>query len=324
LAASPEQRPELLKHMPDAIFLVESLPSDVARVLVRAADYRLVPLPFAEAFSLAELNDADAATTRLEPALIQSTQIPPYLYQVTPAVPERGCPTLGTSLLLVAHKDVPADAVYQLLKTIHESHFAMISHPQPLAGATPEYPLHRGAVAYRDRDQPLLSRELLDVLAKLITVWVFVCATGFAARRYFLRCPTQRFAYYLQELTRLDLVARGISDDPEAPQGPLQRVAYLEDKLSRLKAQMIQELSDAKLCHEGALGTVLSLISDTRASLNAQRLNLEGGRDSDGHHAAPGPQEQQGRLSGQPSRPPGEGPENERREGHRSGPAFIA
>jgi hypothetical protein len=287
LSAAPlEQRPELLKQMPDAIFLVESMPSDVARVLVRAADYRLVPLPFAEAFSLAELNDS-AAATRLEPGFIKPALIPPYLYQATTAIPERGCLTLGSSSLLVAHKDVPAEAVSQLLKTIYESHFAVLTHPQPLSGASPEYPLHPGAISYRDRDQPLVSRELLDVLAKLITLWVFLSATCYALRRYFLRDPTKRLVHYLREFTALDLVARGIADDPEAPRDTVKLVAYLEDKLSRLKAQMIQEFSDAKLYREGAMGTVMSLISDTWASLNAQRSGLAGAGEFDGCCATP-------------------------------------
>jgi hypothetical protein len=59
-------------------------------------------------------------------------------------------------------------------------------------------------------------------------------------------------------------------------------VAYLDDKLSRLKAQMIQEFTDTKLYREGAMGTVMSLISDTRASLNAQRAKLEGLWESTG------------------------------------------
>jgi TRAP-type uncharacterized transport system substrate-binding protein len=291
LSASAGQRSDLLQQLPDAIFLVESMPSDVAQVLVRAAGYRLVALPFAKAFSMAELNDTGAAMTQLEPGLIKSIQIPPYLYQVTPAVPEGGCPTLGTSLLLVAHKDVPAGAVYQLVKTIYESHFAILAHPQPLSGSSPEYPLHRGAAAYRDRDQPMVSRELLDVFAKLITLWVSLSATSYALSRYFFRDPMKRFVYYLREFTQLDLVARGITDDAEAPEEPTKRVAYLEDKLSRLKAQMIQEFSDTKLYREGTMGTVMSLISDTRASLNAQRAKQERVRKSDSDTTTQNPQE---------------------------------
>jgi TRAP-type uncharacterized transport system substrate-binding protein len=281
LAASPGQGPDLRQQLPDAIFLVESMPSDVAQVLVRAADYRLVALPFAEAFSLAELNDASTAGAQLEPGFIKSTEIPPYLYQVMPAVPERVCHTLGTSLLLVAHKDVPEDAVYQLLRTIYESHFAILAHPQSLSSSSPEFPLHRGAVAYRDRDQPIVSRELLDMLAKLTTFWVFISATCYGLSRSFFRDPTKRFVYYLREFTQLDLVARGITDDPEAPGQPVKRVAYLEDKLSRLKAQMIEEFADTKLYREGTMATVMSLISDTRASLNAQRTKLKRVPDSD-------------------------------------------
>jgi TRAP-type uncharacterized transport system substrate-binding protein len=300
LAAAPaQQRIRLRKQLPDAIFLVESMPSDVAGILIRAADYRLVPLPFAEAFSLTELNDTSATGAQLEPGFIKSTCIPPYLYQVSPAVPQRPCPTLGTCLLLVAHKDVPAAAVSELLKTIYESHFAILTHPQSLNDASPELPLHPGTVAYRDRDQPMVSRELLDVLAKLITLWVFASATCFALRRYFLCDPTRCFVYYLREFTHLDLVARGITEDPEAPRLAHQRVAYLEDKLSRLKAQMIQEIADTKLYREGTMGTVMSLISDTRASLNAQRAMLEVTAEWGGYPPAPMPQEQEPKPNGQ-------------------------
>jgi TRAP-type uncharacterized transport system substrate-binding protein len=302
LAAPPSQRAELRKQLPDAIFLVESMPSDVAQVLIRAADYRLVPLPFAEAFALTDLNDASPATMQLEPGFIKATDIPPYLYQVTPAVPRRHCPTLGTSLLLVAHKDVPTESVNQLLKTIYESHFALATHPQPLSSTSPEFPLHPGAVAYRDRDQPLVSRELLDSLAKLATFWVFLSATCFAVRRCFLRDPTKRFVYYLREFTQLDLVARGITADTAAPTEPIQRVAYLEDRLSRLKAQMIEEFSDCKLYREGTMATVMSLISDTRASLNAQRAKLDGGSEGHGDHAAQASQDPPSSRNGQPSR----------------------
>jgi hypothetical protein len=195
-------------------------------------------------------------------------------------------------LLLVAHMDVPADAVREMLKTIYEGHFALLTQPQSLSDASPELPLHGGAVAYRDRDKPLVPKELLDVLAKLITLWVFASATCFALSRYFLRDPTRCFVYYLREFTHLDLVARGITEDPAAPRLPLQRVAYLEDRLSRLKAQMIQEIADTKLYREGTMGTVMSLISDTRASLNAQRAKLEGREDWGGYPAAAVPQEQ--------------------------------
>jgi TRAP-type uncharacterized transport system substrate-binding protein len=296
LAAPPERRADLVEQLPDAIFLVESMPSDVAQVLIRAADYRLAALPFAEAFSLAEFNDTGTAGARLEPGFIKPDLIPPYMYQVTPAVPDRGCSTLGTSLLLVAHKDVPQDAVYQLVKTVHESHFAIMTHPQSLAGTAPEFPLHPGALAYRDRDQPVVPKEVLDVLAKLVTFWLFISATYYALTRNLLRDPTRRFVHYLREFTQLDLVARGIMGDAEAPAEPAKRVAYLEDKLSRLKAQMINEFSDTKLYREGAMGTVMSLIADTRASLNAQKARQEGVRDVNGDHGVLAPAGAAGRT----------------------------
>src|SRR5262245_37016418 len=53
--------------LPDAAFMVQSLPSPVARHLVTRKDYRIVPLSFAEAFSLDALN-RKAEPSRVEKA----------------------------------------------------------------------------------------------------------------------------------------------------------------------------------------------------------------------------------------------------------------
>jgi len=84
-----------------------------------------------------------------------------------------------------------------------------------------------------------------------------------------------RFVYYLREFTQLDLVIRGITEDPQAPKEPSRQIAFLDDKLSRLKAQMIEEFADTNLYREGAMTTVMALISDARAGLAARLAKAE-------------------------------------------------
>src|SRR5262245_25097482 len=81
--------------LPDAIFLIASLPSSTSMHLVHKHGYRLVPLPFAEAFalgSLAESGDVQssaAAPGNIIKGRIQSVTIPAFTYSVDPPVPDK-------------------------------------------------------------------------------------------------------------------------------------------------------------------------------------------------------------------------------------------
>src|SRR5262249_25416733 len=138
-------------RLPDAVFLVSSLPAPTTNYLVTRHGYRLVPLPFAEAFALRSLVEA-MGDSQLGPAeehivmgRIQATVIPAFTYGVEPAVPEQPLPTLGARLLLVAHQDVPARAVYQLVEATYGAEFGQIVRPAldpKLMDLPPEFPWH--------------------------------------------------------------------------------------------------------------------------------------------------------------------------------------
>jgi TRAP-type uncharacterized transport system substrate-binding protein len=101
-------------RLPDAIFLVASLPAPTVTALVSKHGYRLVPLPFAEAFALqslaqpAEDASASAKEEHVVRGRVQAVAIPPFTYGLEPAVPQTALPTLGTRLLLVVFGWRPA------------------------------------------------------------------------------------------------------------------------------------------------------------------------------------------------------------------------
>jgi TRAP-type uncharacterized transport system substrate-binding protein len=115
-------------RLPDAILLVSSLPSEMTKHLVCERDYRLVPMSFGEAFSLDGLRADDghapaAEGSRIVRGRVQAVVIPAFTYQVEPPVPATALPTLGTRLLLVAHKDVNAGAVQRLVDAVYSTEF---------------------------------------------------------------------------------------------------------------------------------------------------------------------------------------------------------
>ena len=108
-------------RLPDAVFMVSLLPSRVAKALVSRHDYRLVPLPFGEAFSLDGLSSdggpspPEAPRDAIRREDVIDAAIPAFTYGIRPAVPPETVPTMGARMLLVAPRRrrpggrVPAD-----------------------------------------------------------------------------------------------------------------------------------------------------------------------------------------------------------------------
>jgi hypothetical protein len=68
-------------------------------------------------------------------------------------------------------------------------------------------------------------------------------------------------------VSHIELVARGQEPDALAPVDPTARRLYLEDKLLDLKSRALQEFADGGLKGEGLMSGIVSLVNDTRSSL---------------------------------------------------------
>jgi TRAP-type uncharacterized transport system substrate-binding protein len=74
-------------RLPEAVFLVSTMPANAARFLVQKRDYRLVPLPFGEAFALESLTPPGSAPPpeqRIDKARTSATTIPAFTYGLDP------------------------------------------------------------------------------------------------------------------------------------------------------------------------------------------------------------------------------------------------
>lgn len=111
VAASLAGEPLSMDDLPDAVFIISSVPSEVARQLVLVGGYGLVPLKFGPAFSLVSVNEATDDDDRIAQTFIRTTEIPAYASSVSPPVHENTSLTLGTELLVVAGDTVPDDVI---------------------------------------------------------------------------------------------------------------------------------------------------------------------------------------------------------------------
>jgi hypothetical protein len=269
---------QALETLPDAALFLSVPPSLLARKLVAVAGYRMVSLPFVEAYDLDRLNLHDPQATLdsevVDRSWIVATTVPPQLYNGDPPVPPEPCRTVGTWLLLVAYAPSDPEAVARLLEVLYESPLSGLIQPPPLRDQVPQFELHDGTELYLRRRQPLMTPELMSHLGRLLGgLGAFV--SGIIAFYGFLRIlQLRRFESYYQEVRRIAQVARGVEHDPGTPVEPEARRAYLLDQLDNLKIEATRDFAEGGLRGEGLLAGVIALVNDTRSSLVAGNRTL--------------------------------------------------
>lgn len=273
-------------RLPDAAFMVTSLPSPVARHLVTAHNYRVVPLDFGEAFSLdvlARLGAEPAKGHRVEKSYVYDTVIPAYTYGVEPPVPAQPVRTLGTRLLVVAHKSTDARSIEKLLDTVLNTPFVQVSRPPlspKLLDLPPEFELHAGAVAYQERRKPLITADVIDYSEKVVAIAATLVGgvwflgkglTHLAARR-----RQKRFRRYLLAVAKIEQQALELEQRAKLD---LKKLLLLQGWLNDLKNEAINKFASGELQGEQLIAGFLTLVNDTRGYVARlilhQRDNLE-------------------------------------------------
>jgi TRAP-type uncharacterized transport system substrate-binding protein len=264
-------------RLPDAIFLYSTLPSPTVTYLVTRHHYRLVALPFAEAFALRSLaepvegNDQQPHHAHIVMGRIQAVTIPAFTYGIEPAVPEKPLPTLGARLLLVAHKDVPARAVFQLVEATYGAEFGQIVNPPldaKLMDLPPEFPWHGGSELYQRRNAPLLSGEIMDSAHKGVAILAAAVSGLFVLWQWYKQRAHggwgKGFHHYIAQVTRLE--ERLIGSGPGRSLAVAELLA-LKDQLARIKIQALDDFARGGEAGKELFSGFLTHLHDVRDRL---------------------------------------------------------
>jgi TRAP-type uncharacterized transport system substrate-binding protein len=308
-------------RLPDAVFIVSSLPSRTAKVLVTRHGYRLVPLRFGEAFALEALSNEErrgrSQRHRIDKGRTFAATVPAFTYSVEPPVPAAPLPSLGNRLLLVAHKDVAPQAVLQLVEAVYATEFARIIRPAldpKLMEAPPEFPWHAGARLYQERNQPLVSGELVEYAHKALAI-AGAAASGLVVLWQWVKLRNQslrgeEFKRYINRVTRVEEQAMQIERGHEMD---LRALLALQDQLGRLKTEALDRFTEGELEGKELMAAYLAQVNDARAYLtrliSQRRETLEGRARSEGRPLSSLWEEAAGPGGARPPTPSPWGPE---------------
>ncbi|MGE0708261.1 MAG: TAXI family TRAP transporter solute-binding subunit [Planctomycetota bacterium] len=261
------------KDLPDGLFLVSQLPSHVAADLVAKHGYRLMPLPFGEAFGLHD------------PSIEQVT-VPAYAYGYLPAVPAEACPTVAPRLLLLAHRRVPDQAVMLLLETLFSADLARAARIQALSpellSRFSKLPVHPGTTAYVKRTEPVITHETIDNLESLRSFFVSCAVAGFLLWRWQVRRRELGFEAYIEEVTRIERRALELE---MASSLDLRELLRIRQRLSEIKNEALDRFTAGILRSEELMASFLHHVTDVRNYINGlilherDRIEDEAGQD---------------------------------------------
>lgn len=251
LAALPDA------ELPDVICSVSPLPSPLGRTLVEEHGYDLLPLPIAAAMAFTD-------------SRIHAAVVPAYTYQRLPAIPSGDAPTIGVHSLLVANSSVSNEKVTRLLEAVFDSNFAALANLPSLTAddisRSREYPLHSGAQVFRQRNQPVITGELIESLENLRSFLVSGAIAAFLVWRWRSRRQLVGFEQYLDAVCEVE---RKALDLESAGALNLDELRQLRRKLSDIKSETLEKQSAGVLRDDVQMETLLAHIADVRNCLES-------------------------------------------------------
>lgn len=274
------------EEIPDAIFVVSTLPSLRIRELVEKYEYRLVSLPYADAIALSAIEEPrvvlpDSQASILHKEFIHEVTIPQFAYQIDPPVPQTAIRTLGLRVLLVGRDDLDPDRVESVLKLIFGTRFARLVRPRlDVAGMKGyvELPWHAGSLRYFNHDEPFITAESIDELEKTMTI-VGTIAGGMLVSWQWIRsrkaaARDRRFQVYLMKVSEVD---RRALDLEIADTLDVASLALLQRELGVLKNEAIEKFAEGEIGGESLLNGFLAHVNDSRDNITRLILHARSG-----------------------------------------------
>jgi hypothetical protein len=264
-------------ELPDAAFMVASVPSKVAGWLVKEHGYRLVPLRFAKAFSRHGVLAPAGDRTDLLPEHLYGAEIPAFAYGVAPAVPPDSIKTIGTRLLLVASRGVPPGAAERLTEVAYESAFAKICDP-PLSSTLLDQPAeiawHEGTRRYIRASRPMIQADVIDLTEKLVAIGAAVVGGVFFLATWLVqRTRRARARGFDAHMDRVAAIEREALELEAGPRLDADTLLDLRKRLSQLKGEALDRFAEGTLMGDELMASFLIHVNDVRQHLGALMLH---------------------------------------------------
>jgi TRAP transporter TAXI family solute receptor len=232
----------------DAIVALRNREVDALFVMRAPGNRRVKWLADAAAIDIIEIEQADAMRVK-RPAL-KTVTLPRGVYSGTPAIPDRDIITVAADRILVTRAGVPDDIVRHVTATLFENQRELslssrlagfVRQPQ-LDGAT-ALPIHPGAIAFYNRDQPSFFQENAEPIGVTVSVTAILMSLLLWAKRRWEEGQKGRIDIYNLDLVRMTEQARNATS--------VEQLEELRRNLFEMLDRVVNDLDQDKIDGQG-------------------------------------------------------------------------
>lgn len=232
----------------DAIIALRNREIDGMFVMRAPGNRRLIWLADAAQIDIIEIDQASAMQVK-RPALKQVT-LAKGVYSGTPAIPDRTITTVAADCILVTRTAVPDEVVRKVTATLFENQRELslssrlagfVSQPS-LSGAT-LLPVHPGATAFYNRDQPSFFQENAEPIGVTVSVAAILMSLLLWAKRRWEEGQKGRIDVYNLDLLRMTAEARSATSAAA--------LARLKAELFEMLDRVVHDLDSDKIDGQG-------------------------------------------------------------------------
>lgn len=160
----------------DALFSVIALKSSQMSQLMADSNVELVSIDQAEALKL------------VVPA-VEKSKIPKGTYDGSIPLPDRDLPAVAVRAVLVTHKDMEQNIIYEITRILHESRNELVKEfiqsamiNQSDSVETGGFALHAGSEAYYNREQPTFLEKYAEPMGFVLSATVLLISSVWQLR----------------------------------------------------------------------------------------------------------------------------------------------
>ncbi len=249
----------------DAILMTMGLKSSAFEKLVEETPVRLVPIG-EETGPGSEIEGF-----RLSYPFVQPRAVPRYAYapprEGHAGVPPQSTPAIGVRAILVGHENLPRRIAKELTGILVENKSALAKmHPsaaeltEHFDAATLQFPIHSGATAYYQRDEPGFLRQNAELLGFLSSLIVGIAGFVLAARKWLDQRQKDRIDAYYLDLDRILSKLR----ESELSGDDLRK---MESELQSIRRNAVALLAAEKLLPNESFRIFQSLLNDCESAV---------------------------------------------------------
>lgn len=184
--------------------------------------------------------------------------LPQHLYGQAPDTP---LSTVGVEALLVAHRDTPKEVVHEAARLLFANRSNLIARNPALADLTEgfnqgrlRYPLHSGAKAYLDRENPGFLVKYAEAMGFVVSIIVTLFAFLAGVHEQLKRTKKNRIDDYYEQVGEL---LKEIGDDFS----DLKRLSEIRRELWEIERKAFRELIDEKLMADESFSIFQAVLS---------------------------------------------------------------